>query len=291
MRPLPQIRLPYQPWVVPFTVNLLDGEIIDWRGSPGTGYQGPDLWGWLGEPEGARVQCDFLRDAQLAWEDDFPAIGRGPVRALLRLGPAGQVRVRRPRAGAVDLHLARPELALGRLPVPPARGDRAAALRARADADYADAIAKARLIVGDYMLWLDQVGWQSLGGAVAGPPTDYNPGDPDRNYEEPHFAAYILRAALWAVASNELTTEAENAARMLISRAWEYLQDLYVTSGPMAGTWSPDPGNQTWYGFWHAEIILTLVLLARPGLRGHRGAARGSISASCARCWSRATRG
>ena len=144
---MPQLRLPYQPWVVPFTVNLLEGEIIDWRGSPGTGYQGPDLWGWLGEPEGARVQCRFLRDAQLQ-----VAGGHRParaVRALLRVGPAGQVgSLRPPGGGGVDCNTWHdPNSRWGGYQYRPLEATARLLCERGNDTAFADAIALARPIV------------------------------------------------------------------------------------------------------------------------------------------------
>ena len=100
------------------------------------------------------------------------------------------------------------------------------------------------------------------------------PGDVARGYEEPHFAAYVLRTALWALGSGELTGGVAAAARSLITRAWSYLENVHVASGPMAGTWSPDPATLHWYDVpWHAEIIITLDAAARADLAGDRGGA------------------
>ena len=50
-------------------------------------------------------------------------------------------------------------------------------------------------------------------------------------------------------------------------RCWDYLELLWVTSGEMRHTWSPNPGLMEWFGFWHFEIIATLSGLLTSGVR------------------------
>ena len=275
VRPLPQLMLPYQPWVVPFTVNLLEGEIIDWRGSPGTGYQGPDLWGWLGEPQGAKVQCDFLRDAQLQWQTDFGELGPFAHCYVWDRPDKSEFGDPDPDIWIYTWH--DPNSSWGGYQYRPLEATARLLFERGSDPVYADATSTAAAIVRDYLIWLDEIGWPSLAGPNAGPPTDFKATGVERRYEEPHMGAYVMRAALWGLASGTLSSAAEDAAEALISRAWTYLQDRYVTSGSMEGTWSNNPATQEWYGFWHAEIILTLVLLLDPAPGSGSGASFAAI--------------
>ena len=266
VRPLPQTALPYAPYVVPFTANVLSGEIIEWRGSPGSGYQSPDMWvaiGGASAPVGAQTQCQFLRDAQLAYQT---TIGQ--------LGPFAHCYVW-PRADSTELGTPGtwvytwydPNSRWGGYQYRPLKSVARFLWATSGDAAYAAARAIAETVLSDYLTWLDATGWPSLTGAVAGPPTDF-PGDaaPARNYEEPHFAALILRAATYALMANALQALPANIvtrATSLASRAFAYLDGKYRASGPLAGTWSPD--GTSWFGFWNAEIVSTLSLLLLDG--------------------------
>ena len=79
---------------------------------------------------------------------------------------------------------------------------------------------------------------------------------------EPGLLAVALQAAI-AVdklqrpnnASGSLSTE---VARV-IEKCVQMFDFTYVTSGVMAGTFSPDPANLKWQGRWHAELLNAMV--------------------------------
>ncbi|QEM42180.1 distal tail protein [Klebsiella phage Soft] len=79
---------------------------------------------------------------------------------------------------------------------------------------------------------------------------------------EPGLLAVALQAAI-AVdklqrpnnASGSLSTE---VARV-IEKCVQMFDFTYVTSGVMAGTFSPDPANLKWQGRWHAELLNAIV--------------------------------
>ena len=101
------------------------------------------------------------------------------------------------------------------------------------------------------------------------------------NYNEPHAVALFLRAAGYLHANGTSTT----LMVTIMTRCFAYLETRIQSSGTMSGTWSSDPANNDWFGFWGAEIITTLSLLnivpdatVADGLNAQRVAA--SISTS-----------
>lgn len=117
--------------------------------------------------------------------------------------------------------------------------------------------------------WLTRLNviWPDLSGKVVGAsvifgmPTDFpDPriSMPQTLYEEPHAAAHVLRACLTLKKAGTGDTSLHNA---LISRCWNYMEMLWRTEGEMRFTWSPDPANKQWYGFWHGDIITALSLM------------------------------
>ena len=64
--------------LVPFTVNLLDGVISDWRGVPYAGYQSPLMWQFWGFPTRQRQVEDFLLASQAAYANENPSNQFGP---------------------------------------------------------------------------------------------------------------------------------------------------------------------------------------------------------------------
>lgn len=119
-----------------------------------------------------------------------------------------------------------------------------------------------------------------------GPPTDFPKGAPEINYPEPHMAALILRATLMLdglLRPNGNSTgvmKVEN--RALVHKCMAMLDALWQTEGVMAGTFSHNPAEHEWYGFWHGEILDTLALTVEWAERSN--VARPSIAAK-AREW------
>lgn len=113
-----------------------------------------------------------------------------------------------------------------------------------------------------WLTWLDSA-WPNLNGTpYKGMPTVYS-GDqaPQTTYEEPHIASQVLRGCAWLKMSN-ISTTANALADRLMQRCWDYMETQWVSApGDMQYTWSPDADVHQWYGFWHAEIIITIALL------------------------------
>ncbi|OJW77971.1 phage tail protein [Thiobacillus sp. 65-1402] len=77
VRPIPEIPMPYTPYVTAFTVITMGGQISDWRGPPGSGYQFPDAWARSSEPTYMQGMLDFLLDAADEYATNYGA--RGPM--------------------------------------------------------------------------------------------------------------------------------------------------------------------------------------------------------------------
>lgn len=109
--------------------------------------------------------------------------------------------------------------------------------------------------------WPDLAGTLAEGKLIYGPPSEFP--DPSLSpvltrAEDPQVAAIILRACLWMKQYQPTTSALCDA---IMGRCWEYLELMWVTDGPMRHTWSPEPEQGVWFGFWHFEIIATLSLL------------------------------
>lgn len=113
-----------------------------------------------------------------------------------------------------------------------------------------------------WLTWLDGA-WPNLSGSpYKGMPTVFS-GDqpPQTTYEEPHIASQVLRGCAWLKMSN-ISPASNDLADRLMQRCWDYMETQWVSApGDMQYTWSPDADVHQWYGFWHAEIIITMALL------------------------------
>lgn len=78
IRPLPEIILPYVPYAAMYTVNMLDNNLVDWRGVPGSGYTYPHVWHDIGVTAGMTTQLSFLQEAQNQYKAYFSAATHGP---------------------------------------------------------------------------------------------------------------------------------------------------------------------------------------------------------------------
>lgn len=136
----------------------------------------------------------------------------------------------------------------------------------RADDRFDDARALALSIVTQWLirlnvLWPNLTGEMVGGVSIHGMPTDFpDPtiSGPQTLYEEPHAAAHILRACIILKKAGAEGTALYDA---LILRCWQYLEMMWVTTGEMRYTWSPNPAGKQWYGFWHGDIVATLAIV------------------------------
>jgi len=111
----------------------------------------------------------------------------------------------------------------------------------------------------NFLSWMDSK-WTS-----GKPFTDYVSGVPQANYDDPHAAALILHAVLLMDQAKRPNANASGTISStyssLISKCITYLTSLYNTSGVMAGTFCADVTDESWYGFWHGELMRAISLL------------------------------
>lgn len=76
------------------------------------------------------------------------------------------------------------------------------------------------------------------------------------SYDEPHAAALFMRAAAFNWESNNFRP----LMQRLIERLWSYLERLWdaAKGTDVENTWSHNPQNGEWFGFWSGEIMSTL---------------------------------
>lgn len=92
------------------------------------------------------------------------------------------------------------------------------------------------------------------------------------DYDEPHAASLIFRAAAYMHSINRDTA----AMIRLMRRCWDYMERLWTNAyGDVKDTWSNNPDNEEWFGFWTGEIV---TLLAR--LNGELSSSRNAASIS-----------
>lgn len=99
-----------------------------------------------------------------------------------------------------------------------------------------------------------------------GPPTDFWQGPAQTNRPDPHLAALILTAVTRLDALQRPNYDATGPMsiqlRAVLHKAMGQLERMYIETGEMAGTFSPDAANRVWYGTWHGEILEALCLVA-----------------------------
>ncbi len=116
------------------------------------------------------------------------------------------------------------------------------------------------------VLWPDLNGVLVSGVRIYGMPTDFDDpakGAPSTLYEEPHSASLILRACMWLKLTGKLNTAQLSTVNAIGKRCWDYLEMRYrnTAGDKMRYTWAND--NETWFGFWHFEIVATIAYLLK----------------------------
>ncbi|MCL3317798.1 DUF2460 domain-containing protein [Klebsiella pneumoniae] len=88
----------------------------------------------------------------------------------------------------------------------------------------------------------------------------------DGSFPTPVYEPGLLAVALQAAIAVDKLQRPNNAAGALstevarvVEKCVQMFDFTYVTSGVMAGTFSPDPANLKWQGRWHAELLNTMV--------------------------------
>ncbi len=86
------------------------------------------------------------------------------------------------------------------------------------------------------------------------------------SFPTPVYEPGLLAVALQAAVAVDKLQRPNNAAGGLsievarvVEKCVQMFDFTYVTSGVMAGTFSPDPANLKWQGHWHAELLNAMV--------------------------------
>ena len=307
LRPTPQIQLPYTPSVAPYTANSVSGQILDWAGGPGIGYQNAWIWAELGDATKRGVMVGFLQDSQNEYNSRYGGT----------LGPFVPAYIW-DRYDVLEIG-GTPGTWDWLWPDPNSEwvGYTARCVSGLARCAYVATDATARTVAGNFLNWLN-TNWTDISHYI---PTNYPESVPARanstavalnetmdgfngfmyradvagttaatpptlpttigatvvdgtvtwrcagymygsqpiygEYHEPHAAALFMRAAAYY----KLAGGTAATADALVLRCWNYLESLFNTTGSMTGTWSHNPSQEEWWGFWGAEIILTLSLM------------------------------
>ena len=259
VRQLPNKNIAYYPGALPFTANFLGdpATLIDWRGPAYVGYQSPWMWKKIGNEAGIANSVQMMADAQTAWRDQTGQPDSGPFAPVFYFARS-------------DAQQYGPPDTFGW--VGPDPNTKWAGYQYRPLAEVAELYAVsngsepyynlAGTIADQFLSYID-AHWPEV-TVTAGPPTDYPEGSAGvTNYPEPHFVALILRAALWMdQAKRPSQTGTMNPVyASLLNKSIAFWTAWYHDDGAMAGTFSSDVASQTWFGFWHGEILRTLAHL------------------------------
>lgn len=253
----------YNPGVVPFTVNLLNGEISDWRGIPYAGYQSPYMWQQWGLPARQLQVEEFLLAAQSAYANQVPGGKFGPFAPVFSWSYWDN-----------GDFLANGLNGFGWNGPDPNTAWAPYALRVAESAAhtwFGDKLnQRLKQIVMQFIRYLDD---DYLARGSYSPITDFPPdGQGEANYAEPHAASLIGRTALYA----NLAGGDPVATFRVLKTCFEYVESEYVATGTMAGSFAKSQPAYTeggtaykeYFVFWHAEIIefLALVIKYKPDL-------------------------
>ena len=298
-------KMPYFPGAMPFAINAdtVAQQFVGWNGSPFHGYQLPDHWFVLGQeadavhpgllpadltvadpttgvlsapisatdtdgrakPKAAMLaeqQLYFLKHAQMRWQIDGGDFG--PFAHTFVLNTPARMSIGNPTPHTWVYTNDDPNTRWAGYQVRVVESLARLTWITRFAPGYLTARAMAAQMAVDWLGWLNTA-WPDLTGEVRGMPTDFpDPriSAPTAWYEEPHSPAVVLRACIWlklAGFGNATTLDA------IVLRCWEYLESLWVTAGPMRYTWSANPDDGEWFGFWHFEIVTTISVMLDEG--------------------------
>ena len=248
----------YNPGVVPFTVNLLNGVISDWRGIPYVGYQSPYMWQQWGYPTRQHQVEDFLLAAQAAWSNKVTGTEFGPFAPVFSwtYWDNGDFTAN----GINDFGWNGPDPNTNWAPY---------AYRVLESAAHTWVAepnnTRLKQIVMQFLRYLDD---DYLARGSIAPITDFPENLPgEANYAEPHSASLIGRSALYA----NLAGGDPVVTFRLIKICYDYVESQYVSTGTMLGSFSAGQpvyneggtNYREYFVFWHAEIIEFLALLKK----------------------------
>lgn len=253
----------YNPGVVPFTVNLLNGEISDWRGIPYAGYQSPYMWQQWGLLTRQVQVEEFLLAAQAAYANQVPGGKFGPFAPVFSWSYWDNGDFLANGLNGFGWNGPDPNTAWAPYAL--------RAVESAAHTWYGDKLnGRLKQITMQFLRYLDD---DYLARGNYSPITDFPPDTQGQaNYEEPHAAALIGRTALYA----NLSGGDPVVTFRVLKTCFEYVESQYIATGTMTGSFAngqPDYSEggtvyKEYFIFWHAEIIefLALVIKFKPDL-------------------------
>ena len=258
VRQLPNIVVTYSPGALPFTANFLGtpASLVDWRGPSYCGYQSPWMWKQLGNETGVANSIQMLTDAQAAWTTQTGLTGvKGPFAPVYYFNRADAVQYG--TVNSFGWNGPDPNTQWGGYQYRPLYETAALIQACNGTESY---YSKAVTVADSFLSYLDS-NWSS-GAISAGVPTNFPMSAATTTYPEPHFLALIIRTVLardLVVRPLGNTSGAMNSTyASLLSKAMTFWTYWYQSTGTMAGTFCTDTVAQTWFGFWHGEIMTTL---------------------------------
>ncbi len=252
LRPTPIEGYEYSPWVAPFTVNMVNGGLDDWRGTPYSGYQCPWIWQELDEPTGVDVVLDFLQTAQ----DEYSRITKTTYRFFTPLYIWDRWDSRQyGEPGTWTWEGPDPNTFWG--------GYQYRVIETVGKALYNDpTLTKAQVVLEDFFKSMERV-WVNPKDSI---PTNFmEDGKVYGEYDDPHAAALLMRAAIYAFESRAID---DNLCLRIINKCAISLKRTYAAPSTETdfngestlGTWN---AHNSWYQFWGGEILHTIALLCR----------------------------
>ena len=251
-------QLQYNPGVVPFTVNVLNGIISDWRGIPYAGYQSPWMWFKWGYPNRQAQVEEFLLDAQAAYSTQVPGELFGPFAPVFSWAYWDNGDFLANGLNQFGWNGPDPNTAWAPYAY--------RALEASAHTWYLESTnINLQQIVMQFLSYLDD---RYIANRDDDPITDFPPNEiGEVNYKEPHAAALIGRTALYA----NLAGGDPAITFRVLRNCIDFLRSQYISTGTMLGSFASGQPVYTvgstnykeYFVFWHAEIIEFLALLIR----------------------------
>jgi len=117
------------------------------------------------------------------------------------------------------------------------------------------AVTKAATATNAFLTWLDT--WLTEHPGEPCIPVSFPEGaDPVRTYSDPGMIATCLKGAIFA---KKAGADAVKCNRV-IAKLFALLVSFNITSGDMLGSFTPDPDNGVFYGFWAGEMLEALAL-------------------------------
>jgi phage-related protein len=256
----PLNELPYNPAIVPFTANYVGSSRVSWTGSPHVGYQlGESMFYQIGRGDLSKDIIRFKLASQDSYASESPSGSNAYFRASFNWS-------------RWDAQSAPPyNVFIDSSPDPNYawEGYTHRAIESAAKYWFLSKDVDAGLVVMRYLRGLYRwVTDRLFNNLPYRPPTDYiapSQGLPLSLYETQHGAGYLLRTAIYA----NLAGGDEFITCSIIKWNWEYLENEYVTSGTMLGSWCKSQPAFTmnsqqyreYFPFWHGEIILAYLLM------------------------------